>query len=174
MAEAPEIPEAKDPFEKRAALTISIVAICLTFIGNLGDNAKTEAIIRTNQSSDQWGYFQAKGIKGQMAAMQASLLASLSGPNMTEEARADVARLKKEAERYEQEKGDIKKEAERLHHEATHDSAINDRCDNSSLFLQLSVVFCSVSILARSHKLWYLGILLGAVGAAIGVTAFLI
>jgi len=106
--------------------------------------------------------------------MQASLLASLSGPSMTEETRADVARLKKEAERYEQEKGDIKKEAERLHHEAAHDSSINDRCDHSSLFLQLSVVFCSVSILARSHKLWYVGILLGAVGAVIGVTAFLI
>jgi Domain of unknown function (DUF4337) len=174
MSEAPEIPEAKDPFEKRAALTISIVAICLTFIGNLGDNAKTEAIIRTNQSSDQWGYFQAKGIKGQMAAMQASVLSALAGPNATDDIRADVARLKKEADRYESEKADIKKEAERLHQEAAKDSAINDRCDQASLSLQLSVVFCSVSILARSHRLWYVGIVLGVIGAVIGVTAFLI
>lgn len=172
MAEAPEIPEAKDPFEKRAALTISIVAICLTFISSLGDNAKTEAIIRTNQSSDQWGYFQAKGIKGQMAGMQASLTAALSGANPSEETRADIARLRKEADRYEAEKGEIKKKAEDLQKEAAHNSTINDRCDHASLFLQLSVVLCSVSILARSHKLWYAGIGLGLVGAVIGVTAF--
>jgi hypothetical protein len=174
MAEAPEIPEAKDPFEKRAALTISIVAIFLAFIGNLGDNAKTEAIIKTNQSSDRWGYFQAKGIKGQMAGMQSSLMAAVAGPNASEEARAEIARLKKESERYEGEKGEIKKEAEGLQKEAAHNAAINDRCDHASLFLQLSVVFCSVSILARSQKLWFVGIVLGAIGAVIGVTAFLI
>jgi hypothetical protein len=60
MPDAPEIPEAKDPFEKRVALTIAIIAICLSFVGNLGDNAKTDAIIKTNEASDQWGFFQAK------------------------------------------------------------------------------------------------------------------
>ena len=174
MAETPEIPEAKDPFEKRAALTISIIAICLTFIGNLGDSAKTEAIIRTNEASDQWGYYQAKGIKGQMASMHASLLTSLSGPGISEVTKAEAARLAKESERYEAEKAQIKDKAEELTKEAAHSSRINDRCDHSSLFLQVSVVFCSVAILSRSHKLWLGGVMIGAIGIAVGVTAFLL
>ena len=174
MAERPEIPEAKDPFEKRAALTISIIAICLTFIGNLGDSAKTEAIIKTNEASDQWGYYQAKGIKGQMASMHASLLTSLSGAGITESIKAETAKLAKEAERYEADKVEIKAKAEELTKEAAHKSVINDRCDHSSLFLQVSVVFCSVAILSRSHKLWLGGVLLGAIGIVVGVTAFLL
>ena len=35
--------------------------------------------------------------------------------------------------------------------------AINDRCDQSALLLQIAVVVCSVSILAQSHKFWWLG-----------------
>lgn len=174
MPEAPEIPEAKDPFEKRAALTISIIAICLAFVGNFGDNAKTDAIIKTNQSSDQWGYFQAKGIKSQLSGLHASLLGNLGGNNLSDVQKAEVARLLKESERYESEKAAIKAEAEKLHKEATVMSAVNDRCDHASLFLQLSVVFCSVSILARSHKLYWAGVVLGGVGMAIGVTAFFI
>jgi hypothetical protein len=54
-------------FEKQVALTIAMLAICLCLIGNRGDNAKTDAIIKTNEASNQRGYFQAKGIKGQMA-----------------------------------------------------------------------------------------------------------
>jgi len=52
MPDAPEIPEAKDPFEKRVAVTIAILAVALAFIGNKGDNARTDAIIKTNEASN--------------------------------------------------------------------------------------------------------------------------
>lgn len=45
MPEAPEIPEAKDPFEKQVAISIAALAVALSVIGNKGDNAKTDAII---------------------------------------------------------------------------------------------------------------------------------
>lgn len=171
MPDAPEIPEAKDPFEKRVALTIAIIAICLSFVGNLGDNAKTEAIIKTNEASDQWGFFQAKSLKSQIAATHGDLLSRLSNSEVT---KAEAAELKKKAERYEAEEGEIKSRAEGLQASAAHASAINDRCDQSALLLQISVVVCSVSILAQSHKFWWLGMILGAAGIALGVTAFLL
>jgi hypothetical protein len=174
MAESPEIPEANDPFEKRVALTIAILAICLSFVGNLGDNAKTEAIIKTNEASNQWGYYQAKSIKGQMTAMHGDLLARLAGARSPEEIKADAGRLAAEAQRYDAEKAEIKAKAEALQKDATHDSSINDRCDQSALFLQIAVIICSVSILARSHKFWWAGILLGAAGIVYGATAFLL
>ncbi len=88
------------------------------------------------------------------------------------EASPESVRLHKEAERYDSEKSAIKTQAESLQQQAAQQSAVNDRCDRSALFLQVAVVFCSVSILARSPKLWLAGIGLGGVGITVGVTAF--
>ena len=172
MAGAPEIPTGKDPFEKRVALTISIIAICLSFITNVGDNAKTTSILKTGESSDQWGYFQAKSTKAQIAAMHGDLIMRLSAGERSDDARNQAIRLGQEARRYDIEKGDIKLAAEKMASEAKHMSTINDRCDKAALFLQIGVVVCSVSILAESHKFWWLGILLGIVGIGVGATAF--
>ncbi len=172
MAETPEIPEATDPFEKRVAISIAVLAVLLSFIGNLGDNAKTDSILKTNEATNQWGYFQAKSIKGQMAAMQSSTIAVLSGAQTDDVRTKEIARLKAEAERYEQEKDEIKKQAEALQAQAAQDSKVNDRCDLASLMLQIAVVICSVAILSRWHAFWFAGLALGAAGAIAGATAF--
>ncbi len=44
MSEDVEVPEAKDPFEKRIAISIAIIAVLLSYISMKGDNAKTDAI----------------------------------------------------------------------------------------------------------------------------------
>jgi hypothetical protein len=173
MAESPEIPEAKDPFEKRVALTIAILAICLSLTGNHSDNAKTDAIIKTDEASNAWGFFQAKSIKGQMAAMHGDLLGRLAGGDAAEAAKKETARLHGEGERYDQEKSEIKEKAEELEKDAKHLLAVNVRCERAALLLQIAVIICSVAILARAHKFWLAGMALGAVGIAVSITAFL-
>jgi len=175
MPDAPEIPEASDPFEKRAAVTIAILAVALAVVGNKGDNAKTDAIINTNEAANQWAYYQAKGIKGSIASAEQDLLTVLA-PSQT--AAADVAkiteRLKSDAERYKTEQVKIKKDAEDAQKDAKLGSKINDRCDQGSLALQIAIVIASVSILARSQAFWIASIILGLIGVVIGVMAFLI
>jgi hypothetical protein len=173
MAEAPEIPEATDPFEKRVAISIAVLAVILSLAGNLGDNAKTDSILKTNEASNQWGYFQAKSIKGQLAEMQATLLAEAAGAPPTEARTKEIQRLRAEGERYDTEKAEIQKTAKALQDEAKHDSDINNRCDLASLMLQIAVVICSVAILSRWHAFWIAGIALGLAGAVATVTAFL-
>lgn len=173
MADAPEIPEAKDPFEKRVAVTIAIIAIILSFIQNLGDNSQAEAIIKTNEAANQWAFYQAKSIKGQIAGLNASLLPRLPNPGATPEVmRAEADRLQKESERYDSEKKEIQDEAKKLQNGARAFQAVDDRCDISALFLQIAVVVCSVAILAGLHPLWWTGILLGLIGTVVGGTAF--
>ena len=174
MPDAPEIPEAKDPFDKRVALTIAILAICLSFIANLGDNSKTSSILKTSEASDQWNYFQAKSTKAQLAAMHGDLIMRLSSEDRSDDARNRAVQLGKDAQRYDVEKGEIKKQAESLTAQAAHFSAINDRCDQAALLLQIAVVVCSVSILGQSHKFWWLGMLLGVAGIGVGATAYFI
>ena len=172
MPDAPEIPEATDPFEKRVAISIAILAVILSFIGSLGDNAKTDSILKTNEATNKWGYFQAKSIKGQMAGMQSTMLTAMSGAQPDEARTKEIARLKAEAERYEAEKEEIKKEAEALQAQAAQDSKVNDRCDLGSLMMQVAVVICSVAILSRWHAFWFAGVALGLAGAVAGATAF--
>ena len=175
MPDAPEIPEAKDPFEKRAAVTIAILAVALAVIGNKGDNAKTDAIIKTNEASNQWGYYQAKGIKGSIATAEHELLTLLAPPqNAAPELAKNAERLKSEAERYKTEQVKIKADAEQAQKEAKLGSEINDRCDQGSLALQIAIVIASVSILARSRAFWIASIVLGLLGIGIGVTAFML
>ncbi len=182
MAEAPEIPEANDPFEKRAAVTIAILAVVLAVVGNKGDNAKTDSIIKTNKASNQWGYYQAKGIKGSIASAQEELLASLAPTSLdtkslgqpSADIQKKIAGLKADAERYKSEQEPIKKDAEESEKDAEVGSKINDRCDLGSLALQIAIVIASVSILARSQAFWVASIILGLIGIGIGVSAFLL
>jgi hypothetical protein len=172
--EVPEIPESRTPDEKRVALTIAILAVVLSFVGNLGDNAKTEAVIKTNEASNQWGYFQAKGIKGQLSAMQGELLSAIAAEKSGDKIAQRADGWNAESKRYEDEKAGIKKRAEELGQEAARCGLVNDRCDHASLLLQVAVVLCSVSILSGWRPFWWMGIGLGGVGAILGVSAFLI
>jgi len=174
MPDAPEIPEAKDPFDKRVALSIAILAICLSFISNLGDNSKTSAILKTSEASDQWNYFQAKSTKAQLAAMHGDLMMRLSSDERFEDSRKRAVELGRDAQRYDVEKADIKKQAEALTAQARNFSAINDRCDQAALLLQIAVVVCSVAILGQSHKFWWLGMIMGVAGIVVGATAYFI
>ena len=133
MPEAPEIPEANDPFEKRAAVTIAILAVALAVVGNKGDNAKTDAIIKTNEAANQWAFYQAKGIKGSIASAEHELLTLLApSPSVAADIAKNVERLKADTERYKTEQVEIKAHAEEAQKEAVVGSKINDRCDQGS------------------------------------------
>ena len=171
MAESPEIPEAKDSFEKRVAITIAILAAILSFISNHGDDAKTDAILKTTEASNQWAFFQAKSIKEHIDNGNASLAALL-----TADAERDkiIGRLNEEAKRYKAEKTEIELDAKKLTAESKAATSVNNRCDLASLILQLSIILSSVAILSRWKPMWYFGIFVGVGGAVIGATAFLL
>jgi uncharacterized protein YfcZ (UPF0381/DUF406 family) len=171
MTESPEIPEAKDPFEKRVAITIAILAAVLSFISNHGDDAKTDAILMNTEASNQWAFYQAKSIKEHVDNGNASLAALL-----TSEAKRDeiIKHLNEEAKRYSSEKAEIKLKAESLTAESHAASLVNNRCDRASLILQLAIILSSVAILSRWKPIWYFGIFVGVGGAIIGATAFLL
>ena len=171
MSDTPEIPEATGPFEKRVAITIAVLAVILSIVGNRGDNARTDSILKTNEASDQWGFFQAESIKGHMAAMHGELLAALGGVPPDEARTREIARLRDETARYEEKKAKLKQEADELHRQATRDAVITERCERASLMLQIAVVICSVAILSRWHAFWFAGLALGLAGAVAGATA---
>lgn len=162
MADTPEIPEATDPFEKRVAISIAIIAVLLSYVSMRGDNGKTDAIINTNEASNQWAFYQAKSLKQHMAEMEADLLANLPNAGDTSKKREDLAA---KAKGYDEEKAKIKEAADSAIAAAKVGSDMNDRCDLSGLFLQIAIVIASVAILSHQRLLWYAGLALAAFGA---------
>lgn len=163
MADAPEIPEATNPFEKQVALTIAILAVVLAFDGNAGDNAKTDAIVFTTQAANKWAYFQSKSIKQNIAESNLALLNALTATDPAK-AKAEQEKLAGEVARYDTEKKQLSEEAKELEKSADHGQLINDRSDRAALFLQVAIVLCSVSILVHWRAIYYAGIGLGVAG----------
>ena len=162
MADTPEIPEAKDPFEKMVALSIAIIAVMLSFVSMKGDNAKTDAVIKTNETTNQWAFYQAKSLKEHIAGAEADILKyTASGTEAVERRR----QLEGEVKRYKDEKEEIKKAAEKSRGLAEEQGKMNDRCDFAGLFLQIGIVIASVAILSGQRLIWYVSLALAAFGA---------
>jgi len=164
MEEIKELPEAKDPFEKRVALSIAIIAVVLAIFSTLGDHAKTSAIILTNQASDQWAFYQAKSIKEHLIETETKLMKAI-----TKEAEISKEINTGAQKKYSEELKEIKQKAEELTEEARHETTITERSDIATLIIQVSIVLCSVAILSHWKRIWYIGIVTSLIGISFGV-----
>jgi hypothetical protein len=176
MAETPEIPEVRDPFERRVALTIAIIAVGLAIMATLGDHAQTEAILQTNHASDQWAFYQAKSLKSHAVASENATLDALLRATQTDDpkTKARIDDNTKEQKRYETDQAEIKKNAEELSGEAQHETGIDNRYHLGAMILQMAIVLCSVAILSRWRGIWIVGILVALAGFAVGLSALLV
>jgi hypothetical protein len=172
MADTPDLPEAKDSYERVIALTIAILAVVLAFVDNRGDNAKTDAIVNTTKAANKWAYYQAKSVKENLADNSATLL-SLLTPLDAAAAKAKSDQLTADVTRYEGEKKQLTTDAQDLEKAAAQGMAINDRSDEAALLLQVAVVVCSIAILVRWKAIYFTGLAIGLLGVAAAVRAFL-
>jgi hypothetical protein len=169
MAETPEIPEPQTENDKPVALTIAILAVIISLVGNTGDNAKTDAIIKTTESANQWAYFQAKGVREAIYTVQADALElALPAKGDAQKANALIKDYRAKVKIYQDEKealGPGRREpygsfkaltdvhgvpiisATQLSEESHRSMRVNDTADRGMLFLQLAVILCSLAIL---------------------------
>ena len=174
MTETAEIPEAKDPFEKRVALTIAALAVILSIISTAGDNAKSESLLAATRASNNWAYYQSKSIKEHSFELQKELISLFPVASIDKTAREKViAKYEAFVTRYAKEKEEIKAKAEELEKEVIYNGNINDRCDLAAVFLQIAIVLGSVAILVRWKLFWYVSVGLGLVGTIMGALPFI-
>ena len=119
MSETPEIPEANDPFSKQVAITIALLAVVLAFIENKGDNAKTDAIIKTSEAANRWGYYQSKSIKQNIYETELEILSHLKpiasqadavDPEAAVRRKSLLASMEKAEEKEKREEGKVERE----------------------------------------------------------------
>lgn len=162
MSDAPEIPETNEPFGKRVAISIALIAVLLSYVSMRGDNAKTDAVIETNNAANAWARYQAKSLKQNLRQFEADMIGiSAASPDAAKK----VEELKSDIARYESEMKEISEQAKGHQDKAEEGGRMNDRCDLSGLFLQVGIVVASVAILSGQRLLWYTSLALAAFGA---------
>src|SRR5947209_16015433 len=104
-----------DPFDRRVAMTMTIVAATLACVTLLSHRAHNETLKNTTEAANQWAYFQAKKNRSYLYEVSASQLPVLAG-NAQESARAEqlIQDWKKKLAKWEHETGEIKEKAEQF------------------------------------------------------------
>jgi hypothetical protein len=165
-------------FLKAIALTTAIFA-ALAAIAALRAGAtvnealvlKAEATRLQAEASDQWAYYQAKGIKAATAeAARTSWLAIAKEP---------PAEYGEKVRRYAEEQAEIQKKANELEKERDVRSAEADHLlhghhgfANAVALFQVSIALGAVAALTRSRMVWIGSLLLGAAASVLFAATF--
>jgi len=127
---------------------------------------KTEAARLQNQASDQWAYYQAKGLKAAVAEAAKNSWAALDKPAPAE--------LTTQQERYAEDQRKSKETAEELEKRRDEKSTVADSLMHHHEFfarsvalLQVSIALGAVAALTRKRPVWIGSALLGLVGAGV-------
>jgi hypothetical protein len=141
------------------ALSTAILAVLAAIAGLLSGRYVNEAMMNQIEASDQWNYYQAKGIKA--AVLDAKM--SLSGaPDESDQSKRD---------RYEKEQEKIKSEAEQKEAAAKSNFHKHEVFARGVTMFQIAIAIAAISALTRKRRFWIVSLLFGAVGCAFLVLA---
>jgi hypothetical protein len=171
MAEHEEVEEhihhAHDPFDKLVAGTMAAIAAFLAIVSVLGQHFNTEKLLRQQQSSDQWAFYQAKNIRRYVAGATGDLL---------KQAKADppsIQKYAKDAEKYENDMGSIKEKAEALEKQSESAGERAESFHIGEVFLEIGIVLSSLAILTKRRVFFYSGGIASLAGLVLALRAYL-
>ena len=149
--------DASDPFQRRTAIFMAIYTVLIAFNTMLTSQARTNALLLSNEATDKWAYFQAKSTKQVVAVATREVLERLPVASAGEGEAAPkgslasvVERLTREAERYEAEKEGVKKEAEAIVERGAHQQHREHWFEYATVIGELAIVLASVALLLTS------------------------
>jgi hypothetical protein len=165
-------------FLKQIALTTAILAafaaVAALLAGGTVNEAlvkKTEATTLQAQASDQWAYYQAKGIKREIqeAAPNAWLAAGkVPPPRFAQEA----SRYRNEQKEIDQKARELERRRDERSREAGHLLHDHHGYANAVALFQVSIALGAVAALSRSRWVWYGSMAAGAAGIALFAVTF--
>jgi uncharacterized protein DUF4337 len=149
-----------------------LVALTATFLA-LASVKDRNIVLRMNQAQakaiDAWSYYQAKSMKQNLTEVA---LDELTAAPKSPDLEARIERYRKQVDRYEHEKGEVKDEAEgyeKTYERLNGQHDLFDLCEAS-----MSVGIALLGVTALTRKRWLLGVacVFLALGAFFGVAGF--
>ncbi len=165
-----------DKWVKLVALTTTILAVLAGISSLKGGGYSTKVQLSMTAESNKWAYFQAKSIKQHSYEIQRDTfdLEALKENNGVAKAYIDKKRKEYAAniERYNQEKNQIKSEAEALGKEQDIAKRHGGNFGMAVMFFQMAIMLSSVAALIKKHYLWFIGLGFGTFAIVYMVNGF--
>ncbi|MCW3126131.1 MAG: hypothetical protein JWO03_1789 [Bacteroidetes bacterium] len=148
-----EAEHSRDIWSTLTAVSTAFMAVFAALASLFAGHHSNEAVICQIKASDQWAYYQAKGIKKSIAELGATVTADI-----------DKGAQKARIDKYETEQEGIQEKAKEFETESqTHlgHHVILAQC--VTLF-QIAIAISAISLLTRKRYLWIFALALSAVG----------
>ncbi|SRR5579884_1015553 len=161
---------AREPFDKKVAVTMAIIAALLAIVSVAAHIYSTEELLAQQKASDQWAYYQAKDIRRYDSEIAADVLKALKGGSAAE----DLQHYGDNAARYERDRAKIEEEAREFEKERDTKGAKALRLEIGEIFLEIGIVFASLAILTKREVVWYGSMLTAAAGVFIALSTSIV
>ena len=188
MEHAEHAGHAHDPFDKRVAVRIAIVAAVLAGVSMLGHRKHnevlqltTEANIHHTQATDTWGEYQAVNIRDHGYDFTSGILKEVSKaePKYAPGLKGYIDKADAQHKKYEKRLSSLKGDAEGLVQKAkdrveeshyAHRQA--DNLDYGHLGAEIGIVLCSLALLTKRKIFWLAGLGATVLAIALVISAF--
>ena len=145
----------------QVALSSALIAVLAAIASLLAGHHANEAMLEQMEATDQWAFYQSKGIKAAVLDSKLQLLAALGKETKPE----DQTKLSG----YEGEQGKIEEKGHELEGSSKKHMQEHNILARSVTIFQIAIAMAAISVLVRKRPLWYLSVLLG-----LGGTFFLV
>jgi Domain of unknown function (DUF4337) len=145
------------------AVIAVLAAIAALESGTYSNDAlmqKNEAVLAQEKASDQWAYYQAKGIK-------AAIYASEGSTDKAQQETQEQQEISKSAKEFESE---VQKSAGQSDRSLEH----HHQFAYAVTMFQVSIALAAVAALSRQKIVWLVGLMISALGLAYFVNGFLL
>jgi uncharacterized membrane protein len=149
----------------QVALSAAMVAVLAAISAMLAGHNANEAMLEQMKATDEWGYYQAKGIKAAILDTKMDVMTALS----KEPHEAD----RKKVEEYRKEQKEIEEKArheEKASREHMVRHGVQARAVTAS---QVAIALSAIAVLSRKKWIWFGSLLMGGLGALLLAQSFL-
>jgi hypothetical protein len=148
--------QGKEKWVLYVALTTAVVAVLAAITGLLAGDHADEAMLAQIHSSDQWAYYQAKGIKTDVLSSANEIIVAMGKPPIAR----DTAKVK--ANKKEQAK--IMAEAKAFQKESDGHVAKHKILARGVTLFQVAIAIGAISIITKRKELWMASIGFALIG----------
>lgn len=139
-----------------AALASAILAVCAAVAALMAGQHANEAMIDQIRASNDWNYYQSKGVKSAVLTSKLETLSAL-GKNSSE---SETKKL----EQYKEEQEKISEQAREHEHASEHHLKIHELIARAVTMFQVAIALGAIAILSRKRRFFFVSLGLGVVG----------
>jgi hypothetical protein len=142
----------------QVAISSALIAVAAAIASLLAGHHANEAMLEQMQATDQWAFYQAKGIKAAVLESRVQLLEALDKPRHGD----DQDKLKQ----YEQQQEKIEETGHEMEASSKRHMQHHNVLARAVTVYQIAIAMAAIAVLVRRRWLWWVSVALGLVGTA--------